>query len=96
MGAQKHAVKDMLSFEVPRKIPILKNGSVLGLQFVKVENTKLTVINTCAFDSLYQIFLAGSSDRPTLHEFIKANKDENDWFQLDCKEDYSKNIRTAR
>lgn len=40
LGAQKRIIKDMLNFENPKKIPILKNGSVMGLQFVKLKKNK--------------------------------------------------------
>lgn len=82
LGARKHEIKDMLKFENPKKIPILKNGSVLGLQLIKLQDTKITLTNTCAFDSLYQIFLAASSDNADLQEYVEANSDKNYVFQL--------------
>lgn len=75
-------MKEMLMFAQSKKIPILKNGNRMGLQFLKLKNTKLTVNNTCAFDSLYQILLAVASDHTKFQEYVETNCDNNYLFAL--------------
>lgn len=57
-------------YEKPKRIPILKNGGAIGLQLVKVGSTRLTISNTCAFDSIFQIILAAAKDNSTYEQNI--------------------------
>ena len=44
------------------KIPVIKNGNSATLCAVKIDEETASVSNTCAFDSLLQIFLTASYD----------------------------------
>lgn len=75
-------IKDALTFDVSSKIPMLRNGNDMGMKFVRVDNTKLTIINTCAFDSIFQILLAAATDDPKIQEYIIREKKMNSIFEL--------------
>ncbi|XP_036326593.1 uncharacterized protein LOC118739408 isoform X1 [Rhagoletis pomonella] len=82
LGRNKSAVKDSLTFETFKKIPILKNGSSMGLEFTKIGNSKITVSNTCAFDSLFQILLAAAVDNAHIKDYIKDKRQDNLLFNV--------------
>ncbi|XP_048514045.1 uncharacterized protein LOC125501694 [Athalia rosae] len=70
------------------KVPVLKGGSFCELKSVNVGGRKLSLIRTCAFDSIFQIFLAAvldsdafkekASDLATRHLFFKMILDTSD------------------
>lgn len=64
-------VKDLLNLPKSGGLPVLKNGSSMGLQPLKLDNNRLvTVIHTCPFDSTFQLLLAAASDYPSVHEWV--------------------------
>lgn len=40
------------------------------------------MVNTCAYDSLFQIFLAAVSDSKAVQQYVTANSDQNDMFEM--------------
>lgn len=46
----------------------------MGLEFVKVEKSKPTVINTCAFDNIYQIMLVAATNNRRIWEYIEIEE----------------------
>lgn len=40
-----------------RNIPILQNGNNISLKPINIKGKNLSLIQTCAFDSIFQIFL---------------------------------------
>ncbi|CAG9818821.1 unnamed protein product [Phaedon cochleariae] len=59
-----------------QKIPIMKNGNISSLQAIKFKKEEFSFGNTCAFDSLLQIFLVGVFDHPQLREvLLRLQKD---------------------
>lgn len=82
LGDNKLAVKEALQFEKHRKIPILKNGNNFDLKLVTLANGKVSVTNTCAFDSIFQIVLAAATDSSRTQKFIDDNKNENKLYHL--------------
>lgn len=82
LGGNKMAVKEAMQFEKHSKIPILKNGNHFDLKLVTLGNGKVSVTNTCAFDSIFQILLAAATDSSSTQKFIDDNKNENKLFHL--------------
>ncbi|CAG9818787.1 unnamed protein product [Phaedon cochleariae] len=64
------------------KIPILKNGNNPYLQAVKFKEKEYSFTNTCAFDSLVQIFLVGVCDDLHLREIFMGLKDNMKFAEL--------------
>lgn len=54
LGQRMDEISDILKSKSKKKIPLLKNGSCLTLQTIKLESKSVIVNNTCAFDSLCQ------------------------------------------
>lgn len=55
LGQNKQAIQDSLSFIKNNNIPILKNGSNISLRSIKMSKQIVSLIHTCAFDSIFQI-----------------------------------------
>ena len=64
------------------QVPILKNGSVMKLKPINLDGKKVTLINTCPFDSLFQLMLSTYIDRPLFKAQIDVLATENHFFQL--------------
>ena len=47
-------ISDIIKLKPKKKKPILRNGSYLALQKIKLRSNSIIVTNTCAFDSLCQ------------------------------------------
>lgn len=56
------------------KVPILKNGSSHTLKGTTIDSKLVSLINTCAFDSIFQIFLAACIERENLLKFVQINE----------------------
>ncbi|XP_044760238.1 uncharacterized protein LOC123317695 [Coccinella septempunctata] len=50
-------------FKKVQKIPLIKNGNHPSLRAIDLEGSSYSLRNTCAFDSLVQIFLVGFRDK---------------------------------
>ena len=70
LGQNVRAIQDSLSYTKNRNIPILKNGSIISLGPIKLGKQIFSIINTCAFDSIFQIMLAASLNYPLLQEKV--------------------------
>lgn len=69
------------SKEANVKIPILKNGNFLTLKGVTIRSETYSLSNTCAFDSIFQLFLAACVDHDNLFQSI--NQSENiEFFKM--------------
>jgi len=55
------------------KIPIMKNGGNITMQSVKLDNKRFSFTNTCAFDSILQLFIAAYFDKDEIKNFILLN-----------------------
>lgn len=55
------------------KIPIMKNGGNITMQSVKLDNKRFSFTNTCAFDSILQLFIAAYFDKHEIKNFISLN-----------------------
>lgn len=64
------------------KIPILSNGNCLKLKAINIKKKKLTLANTCAFDSVFQLFLAAVYDSKTFANKCNLMAKENLFFQM--------------
>ncbi|XP_015121480.1 uncharacterized protein LOC107044194 [Diachasma alloeum] len=53
------------------KVPILRTGTDPDLKAVSLNNKKLNLINTCAFDSLFQLFLSVLYDSDKFRERVE-------------------------
>ncbi|EZA50282.1 hypothetical protein X777_11293 [Ooceraea biroi] len=58
-------------------IPILRNGSNVNLKPVNVKGKKISVIQTCAFDSIFQIFLIMSFQSEDIKAMTTRYSNEN-------------------
>lgn len=63
------------------KVPIMKNGGNITIQSVKLGNKRISLTNTCAFDSLLQLFIVAYFNRDEIKNFISLNN-SNTLFQL--------------
>lgn len=73
---------DAMSHKRYGKLPCLKNGTVSSLRLIKLGKSEVSLTNTCAFDSIFQILLAAGSDNENIKKFVNSNKNENDFFHL--------------
>ncbi|KAB0805433.1 hypothetical protein PPYR_02403 [Photinus pyralis] len=67
---------EFLLHEKLNKIPILNNGNSLKLRAINVKGIKVTLANTCAFDSIFQLFLSAvydSKELPKACSELKSN-----------------------
>lgn len=60
------------------KMPIIKNGSNMSLKFIIIGSHKYSFTNTCAFDSVLQLFISAYFDKKYIKDFIL--KENNDMF----------------
>ena len=65
-----------------QQVPILKNGSVMKLKPIEIHDKKLTLNNTCLFDSLFQLILGTYVDRHLFRAQINILATENRFFEL--------------
>lgn len=49
---------------------------------MRVSETKLTLTNTCGFDSIFQLMLAASTDNEDVYNYAKENQQKNSAFEL--------------
>lgn len=59
-----------------KEIPIIKNANRPELKAILLENKKITLRNTCAFDSLLQIMLVGFLDYSDIETYLKNNREK--------------------
>lgn len=64
------------------KIPILSNGNCLKLKAINIKGKKLMLANTCAFDSVFQIFLAAVYDSKAFEDKCNLMAQENLFLQM--------------
>lgn len=57
------------------KIPIIKNGNSISLKPVRIEKEKYSLKNTCAFDSILQLFIAAYFDKESIKNLICTETD---------------------
>lgn len=63
------------------KIPVLQNGLLSDLDKILLGTKLVRVVNTCAFDSVFQVFLAACAEYECLLNFIKIHND-NSFFNM--------------
>lgn len=63
-------------------VPILKNGSIMKLKPIKINDKKVTLNNTCPFDSLFQLMISTYVDRNLFKTEIDLLASENHFCQL--------------
>lgn len=54
------------------KIPILKAGTQNDLKALSYDDRKINLINTCAFDCVFQLFLCLLYDSDNVHDTAKS------------------------
>lgn len=83
LGASKEKLKEALTFQKRSTIPILRNGNCDKLSYIKFPGQAfISIKNTCAFDSLYQIILAAATDYDAIKTFIQNRKSDSPFFEL--------------
>lgn len=55
------------------KIPIMKNGGNITTKSVKLGAKRISLSNTCAFDSILQLFIVAHFDKNEIKHFISLN-----------------------
>ena len=56
------------------KIPIIRNGNNISLKPVQIRKNKYSLANTCAFDSILQLFIAAYFDLKSIKNLICTTK----------------------
>lgn len=82
LGECKQKIADRLKFGSIDKIPMLKNGHLSGLEFLKIGRSKVSLSNTCAFDSIFQILLSAATDNIEVAQYIEQCSTENDIYNI--------------
>lgn len=65
-----------------RKVPIIKNGGNIIIKEVAFGNKKYSFTNTCAFDSILQLFVTAYFDKNGIKELIDRELINNIFFKL--------------
>ena len=60
---------ELLLHETLLKVPILRSGDENGLLAISLKKCKITLTNTCPFDSVFQLFLSAALDYKEFLEF---------------------------
>ena len=79
---KNHDLIDIITSSKCRTLPILKNGNDPSLRFVTLRKAKLSLLNTCPLDSLFQIILSGITDSEKLRKFSEDHKSTNALFEM--------------
>lgn len=82
LGRNAHKITDALKCKKAAKIPIMKNGNDITLKSLKINNDNYTVVNTCAFDSIFQILLAAGHDLSHIFTYMEETIEINLFFKL--------------
>lgn len=81
LGKTNQDLLDVATSSKARVLPILKNGNIM-MGFIYVGKLRLSVTNTCAFDSIFQVLLAGVTDHSELLKYVQSKKSRNHFFQM--------------
>ncbi|XP_044760405.1 uncharacterized protein LOC123317859 [Coccinella septempunctata] len=81
-------------FKKVQKIPLIKNGNHPSLRATNLEGSSYSLRNTCAFDSLVQIFLVGFRDKEEIRISLEKLASEGNMFPDIVKYISSKGINT--
>jgi hypothetical protein len=54
-------------------VGLLKNGNVLNLKSIKINNKEYCVTNTCTFDSTFQLICSSYVDSDVYADFVNLN-----------------------
>lgn len=65
-----------------RNIPILQNGNNINLKSINIKGKKMSIIQTCAFDSIYQIFLISLLQSENFKTAASDISDRNIFLQI--------------
>ncbi|KAG5891083.1 hypothetical protein JTB14_028286 [Gonioctena quinquepunctata] len=82
LGENKCAIMDKISHEKHATIPILKNASCMDLASIKLDGKRVTLTNTCAFDSIFHLLLTASYDFETFSMKVDLLKEGVGLFQM--------------
>ncbi|KAM0727893.1 hypothetical protein ACS0PU_005362 [Formica fusca] len=55
-------------------MPIIKNGGNISIKAAKLGHNKISLTNTCAFDSTLQLFIAAYFDKEEIKSFISSQE----------------------
>lgn len=82
LGQSKEKLKEALTFLNFKSIPVLQNGGNDQLKFVKFpEKVKVSLTNTCAHDSVFQIILAAATDYNEIEVFLRQQQQKCPLFK---------------
>jgi len=82
-----------------KNIPILQNGNNINFKAINIKGKKISLIQTCAFDSIYQIFLVALFQSEDFKTKVIEYSNKNMFFQLifdTFSKDLSKNTYYSR
>lgn len=83
LGKNFSAIKDSLAFDNnSKKIPMLKNGSSMSLQLIKIDNISYSFTLTCGFDSLTQVIACAARDYEDVEKYVRSLGSEHLFFEL--------------
>lgn len=73
LGNRRDDVRDSLLWEKNRPIPIIRNGNAINLEPIKIQNQKVSLSNTCGFDSIMYMMIVAVMDFPHLRNKVSNN-----------------------
>lgn len=68
VGTDRTLVRDMLQWKRVQGMPVMENGKSRGS--ITINSRKISLTNTCAMDSLFQLLLALGFDRHEFKEWV--------------------------
>lgn len=74
LGARTDDIADSLAWEKNKPIPIIKNGNNPHLEAVNIKNKKVSLKNTCCFDSLLYLTLIAASDFENIKSEVSSKR----------------------
>lgn len=82
LDQEKINMLDNIETRKSSKLPILKNGNNTLLSIVILDKSKYSFTNTCPFDSLFQILLAGATDCKNVKSYLEKSRLVNPFFNM--------------
>lgn len=81
LGDSSSKISDVIDFSSDRsKVPILKNGFSMKLEFVVIAKKNLYFSNTCPFDSISQVLFTTARDHRWVYNLFQKLKKEFFFF----------------
>lgn len=67
---QRGNVEQDFLLEKLQKVPIIKNSNNISVKVTKIKNQRYSLTNTCAFDSILQLFITAYFDMKCIKDLV--------------------------